>query len=132
VKNGRAGDVPKWSANGPASARALGYARPMQRSSNALRALFPTGRAKWLWLALAGALGAWLIVLMVTSGRDGAGKAAGSERAGSKLMERLEAAESSQKPFDGRAAEAFTQRQDARARRPSTTPPLRLDHGQGK
>jgi hypothetical protein len=132
VKNGRAGDAPKWSVKGPASARALGYARPMQRSSDAARAIFPTGRAKWLWLAVAGALGVWLIFLLVTSGRDGAGKAAGSERAGSGLKERLEAAEPSQKPFDGRAAEVFTERQDTRARRPSTTPPLRLDHGQGK
>jgi hypothetical protein len=104
----------------------------MQRSSDAPRAIFPTGRAKWLWLVVAGALGVWLIVLLVTSGRDGAGKAAGPERAGSKLRERLEAAESSQKPFDARALETFTQRQDTRARRSSTPPPLRLDHGQGK
>jgi hypothetical protein len=133
AKNGRAGDVPKWSVKGQASARALGYARLMvQRPSDPPRAIFPTGRAKWLWLALAGALGVWLIILLVTSGRDGAGKAAGSERAGSRLRERLEAAESSQKPFDGQAAEVFTQRQDTRARRSSTPPPLRLDQGQGE
>jgi hypothetical protein len=105
----------------------------MQRSSGPPGATFSTGRAKWLWLGVAGALGVWLIIiLLATSGRDGAGKAAGPERTGSKLRDRLEAAEPSQKLFDGQAPEAFTQRQDTRARRPSTTPPLRLDHGEGK
>lgn len=104
----------------------------MQRSSHPARAIFPTGRAKWLWLAVAGALGVWLVILLATSGRGRESHAAGPERAGSKLQQQLEAAESSQKPFDGRGADAITQRQDARARRASPVPSLRVDDGQGK
>lgn len=131
MTNGRAGGVPKWSEKG-AAAGTLGYAPPMPSPSNALRAILPTGRVRWLWLAVAGALGVWLVILLATSGRGGAGTAPGPERAGSPLRERLEAAESSQKPFDRKAADAFTQRQQARARRPSPTPPLRVDQGQSK
>jgi hypothetical protein len=32
--------------------------------------LLPAGRTKWLWLAIAGALGVWLIVLLLVAGPE--------------------------------------------------------------
>lgn len=55
----------------------------------------PTGRMRWLWLAVLAALGLWLVVLLVS---------------GDEQKTPFEAAEGKIKPFDPSVAEAFSKR----------------------
>jgi hypothetical protein len=52
-----------------ATEQRVGYARAMSSPSNP-PTLLPAGRTKWLWLAVAGALGVWLIVLLLVAGPE--------------------------------------------------------------
>ena len=109
----------------------LGYAEGMASPANAAPGpSFFTGRAKWLWIALAGALGLWLIVLLVI-----ADEPAISETEAPKSPHE-QAAGSNVPGFDGRAAKALSQRRRLRASRSSPAMPFPVhdgvDHGQGE
>jgi hypothetical protein len=62
--------------------------------------LLPAGRMKWLWLAIAGALGLWLIVLLTLSGPKGA--------EAEKPKTPFDSVGRKAKGFDTPAAEAFS------------------------
>jgi hypothetical protein len=80
-------------------------------------AVFPTGHARWLWLLLAAALGAWLIILLVISAR---------EPPKSPLQQ---AAKQNPARFEGKAVDAFGKRHDVRSSRPSAPAPFPLKDG---
>jgi hypothetical protein len=93
------------------------------------RASFFTGRAKWFWIAVAGALGLWLIVMLVVSDEP-----AISEREAPKSpLEQLEQTAGPTLPhFEEKATKAFRQRREVRSSRPSSAVPFWVDDGQGK
>jgi hypothetical protein len=77
-------------------------------------ALLPAGRMKWLWIAIAGAVGLWLILLLMVSGPDDEKKPA-SERG------------SQPKSFDTPATEAFSKRPPVKSVRPLPSFPVAPD-----
>jgi hypothetical protein len=100
----------------------VGYARAMPSASKP-PTLLPTGRMKWLWLAIAGALGLWLIALLLMSGSEG--PAAEQRKTPFDNMGRKP------KGFDTPAAEAFSnaKRPPVKSAKPLAPFPVAPDQG---
>jgi hypothetical protein len=116
---GRCAEVDEGAAPARVVSYAVGMTSPWKASS---RAFFPSGRAKWLWLAVAGALGVWLIVLLVVADRPIV-----VDRAPQSRLE--QAAGNTPRQFDGKALNAFSRRRDLRSSRPSSTVPFPVNDG---
>jgi hypothetical protein len=108
----------------------LGYAEQMPSPSRPASGAFAlTGRAKWFWIAVVVALGAWLLILLVIADEGPSPalepKAPLGQTAGSRPRQ-----------FAGKAENAFNQRREVRSSRPSSAVPFpandRVDDGQGK
>jgi hypothetical protein len=106
----------------------MGYAPVMVRPGNAPpSASFFSGRAKWFWIAVAGALGAWLIALLTIADPVASDKAPPSP-----LAQPERAVTSDPTHFDGTTEKAFNRRREVRSARPLPAVPFREDDGQGK
>ena len=79
---------------------------------------FGTGRAKFIWLGMAGLLGVWLIIMLATSG-DGAAR-------------RPDPVRTVPKGFDERAAAAFQRREPVREVGSSAHVPPGIDQGKSQ
>jgi hypothetical protein len=105
------------------------YAHAMVRSPNATPTGFLTpDRMKWLWLVVAGALGLWLVILLVVSDEDEQPSGQGVGQA----VPNQGAPKQQPAPKQYERASAFSKRPELRSSRPSPTIPLRVDQGQGK
>ncbi|HTV23188.1 MAG TPA: hypothetical protein VMG12_31080 [Polyangiaceae bacterium] len=80
-------------------------------------AWLPSGRARWIWLAVAGALGLWLLILLAMSGP--------SDSAAKRERPKM-------KSFDTPAVDAFSKRPPVKSTRPSAPFPVPPDQGQSK
>jgi hypothetical protein len=89
-------------------------------------ALLPTGRMKWLWLAVAGALGLWLLVLLMVSGPD--------DEPREKPKTPFDGVSRKPKGFDTPATEAFSgaRRPSVKAAKPSVPPVAAPDQGKSE
>jgi hypothetical protein len=87
----------------------------------------PAGRMKWVWLAIAGALGLWLILLLTLAGDERPQR----ENRPTTVFDRV-----SRKPtgFDTPVAEAFSKHERARVKsaKPSAPVPVAVDQGESK
>jgi hypothetical protein len=88
--------------------------------------LLPAGRLKWLWLAVAGALGLWLIVLLLVSGAE--------RPEAEKPKTPFDSVGPMPKGFDTPAAEAFSnaKRPPLKAAKPSAPFPRAPDQRKGE
>jgi hypothetical protein len=106
-----------------ATEQRVGYAGPMSSPSNP-HTLLPAGRTKWLWLAIAGALGLWLLMLLMLSGP----KQAEVEKAKTPF----DAVGAKAKGFDTLAAEAFSGSQRLRVKSSKRSAPFPVAPDQRK